>query len=180
MDEPELTTDVLHVAKVYPLGPAQPPIVLGGFATAAEARAEERRYWQWRAECARRFREDCERRQEQTRTEFVARVRARRAEARRRFETGIAADAVTLDRIVYWRREFPSLNGREREASRLLSRQREPRRRNVRTGSRRARAPASKADDDPDPPPDVTRLAVAAARLWAHVRRREARQRLAA
>ena len=58
-------------------------------------------------------------------------------------------------------------------------RQREPRRQNVRTSGKRARAPASKADDDP-PLPDVARLGVASTRLWAHVRRREARQRLVA
>lgn len=50
---------------------------------------------------------------------------------------------------------------------------------NRRTVRRRARAPTSRADDEPEPPPDVVRLAVASARLWAHVRRREAKQRLA-
>ena len=50
-------------------------------------------------------------------------------------------------------------------------------RRNVRTGPRRSRAPASSSEE---PEPDPIRLAAASARLWAHVRRREAHQRLAA
>jgi hypothetical protein len=59
-------------------------------------------------------------------------------------------------------------------------RQREPRRRNVRTSARRTRAPAaSKADDDP-PLPDVAQVARASVRCWARVKRREARQRIAA
>ena len=51
-------------------------------------------------------------------------------------------------------------------------------RRNVRTGSRKPRAPGSK-DDDP-PLADLVGLAAASSRLWALVRRREARQSVAA
>jgi hypothetical protein len=59
-----------------------------------------------------------------------------------------------------------------------VSRSREVRRRSVRSGPRRTRAPASRADDDP-PLPDLTRLARASARMWTRVRRREAKQRVA-
>ena len=60
-------------------------------------------------------------------------------------------------------------------------RPRAPRRRNVRTAPRRARAPASSsAGDLPDPPPPGgiwAYLALASARMVAHERRREARWR---
>jgi hypothetical protein len=64
-----------------------------------------------------------------------------------------------------------------------LARSREPRARRVRQGARSARTVGARGDpsssDDP-PPPDLVRLAAASGRLWAHVRRREARQRLVA
>jgi len=62
-------------------------------------------------------------------------------------------------------------------SARPHSSRRESRRRSVRSGPRKARAPGSQADEDPH---DLIRLKAASARLWAHVRRREARQRLVA
>ena len=58
------------------------------------------------------------------------------------------------------------------------SRPREPRRRSVRTAASGRGDPSSDSDDPPQP--DLARLSVASSRLWAHGRRREARQRLAA
>jgi hypothetical protein len=78
-----------------------------------------------------------------------------------------------------YRRKAHDLSARPREASHPLPRQRQPRRQNVRTSGRRARAPAS-SDDSSEPPPDLAQVAAASARLWAKVRRREARLRLAA
>jgi hypothetical protein len=66
-------------------------------------------------------------------------------------------------------RDIPSRLGRGQHV-------RHARRRGVRSGPRKARAPGSRGDDDPD---DLIRLAAASVRLWAHVRRREARLRLA-
>jgi hypothetical protein len=71
----------------------------------------------------------------------------------------------------------PVRQAKPRQPHEPRPRTREPRRRNVRAGSRKARAPGSQGDDEPD---DLIRLAAASGRLWAHVRRREARQRLAA
>ena len=75
----------------------------------------------------------------------------------------------------------------EKAARRPAPRSARPRRRNTRTGPRRARAPASSGDDpDSDPEPerrhsfDLGWLDVASARMWTRVRRREARRRLAA
>jgi hypothetical protein len=70
----------------------------------------------------------------------------------------------------------PVSQARPRQPHEPRPRTREPRRRSVRTGSRKARAPGSQGDD----PDDLIRLAAASVRLWAHVRRREARPRLAA
>jgi hypothetical protein len=54
------------------------------------------------------------------------------------------------------------------------NRARESRPRRARTAAR-----GSPSSSEPEPPPDLVRLAAASTRLWAHVRRREARQRLA-
>lgn len=58
---------------------------------------------------------------------------------------------------------------------------REPGRRSVRAGPKRARAPSRLGDDDPEPAPKpqpLTNLA-ASVRMWAHERRRLARRRYA-
>jgi hypothetical protein len=64
-----------------------------------------------------------------------------------------------------------------------VARSREPRSRTARPGTRKARTVGARGDpsssDDP-PLPDLVRLSAASGRLWAHVRRREARQRLVA
>ena len=60
------------------------------------------------------------------------------------------------------------------------ARSRAPRRRNVRTAARRARAPASRSSGDTDPEPSSRiwlDLAVASRRMLEHERRREARWR---
>jgi hypothetical protein len=104
-------------------------------------------------------------------------VKAEWEQGERRFQEDLRRMRLSVARHDALAARKPS--GKADPVARPPERQREPRRQNVRAGSRRARAPASKADDD-SPLPDVARLAVASTRLWAHVRRREAREKAAA
>ena len=163
------------VARIM-LHPGMPPFIEREFPTAQEARSYERAWWAAQDERRRRRREESLRKAERTRREFHARVVARHRKVEERLQRS-GLDVTCVDGFLYRRSEFRSLRRPVQlpRAARGVTRSR----RSVRTGPRRARAPASKADD-PGPRPDLAQLGAASKRLWAHVRRREARQRLAA
>jgi hypothetical protein len=146
------------------------------FATKDKAEAYLSATAHWFAEVRRQRREESEKRSQGQREEFIARVRARRSEARRRFRNG-AGDVVVIDRIPYSRRHFrlPS-----QPACLRLARQARRRKRSVVTRRARARSPGSSSDSEPEPELEVSVLAVVSARMWAHEQRRLARRRVAA
>jgi hypothetical protein len=156
-------------------------MVLGEFETPKEARACELAYWEWRRAIQARFAEECRRRSQQALKKFVSRNGERNDVARRRFRSGRAGAGTVIDGFIYWRREFPSVARSAGLAPRPAARQSPNRSR--RSASRRQRRTAA-ARGDPDsepepPPPDLAQLADASKRLWARVRRREARLRVA-
>jgi hypothetical protein len=148
--------------------------------TREEAEASLREWWGRRAATQRKWAEERKRESDRKRDEFVARVLAKRAKARAALKAG-GRGSVVVGGIVYFRREFRSL---DRE-SRSLARPRErrttgPRLQRASARTLPSRDPPSGSQGDDPPPPDLVRLAAASARLWAHLRRREARQRLTA
>ena len=151
-------------------------IILGVYELVEDARRHERWFLKKRAASSRRWREKRRRESERRRQDFHARVVARHRKARERLRRS-GCGVTRVDGFLYRRSEFRSLGCESRSLTRPRERRPESRRRSVRTGPRRARAPSSQGDDDPD---DLIRLAAASGRLWAHVRRREARQRVAA
>lgn len=159
------------------LHPGMPPFIEREFPTAEEAREYERAWWEEYERRRRRLRKERLRKAKRTRGEFHARVVARHRKAKERLERS-DLDVASVDGFLYRRSEFRSLR---RPVQPLRARRgREARStRSVRSRPRRPRAPAS-SSDDPEPSDDVVRLAVASMRLWAHVRRCEARQRIAA
>jgi hypothetical protein len=142
--------------------------------TREEAEANLREWRERLVDTQRKQAEERKRESDRKRDEFVARVLAKQAKARAALKEG-GRGSVVVDGTVYFRSEFRSLGREPCSAARPRDR-RATRRRRVRGGPRRARAPGSQGDD----PDDLIHLAAASRRLWAHVRRREARQRRAA
>jgi hypothetical protein len=147
--------------------------------TREEAEASLREWWERLVETQRKQAEERKRESDRKRDEFVARMLAKQARARAALKAG-GRGSVVVDGTVYFRREFRSL---DRE-SRSLARPRErratgPRLERASARARPSRDPPSGSQGDDPPLPDLVRLAAASGRLWAHVRRREARLRVA-
>jgi hypothetical protein len=142
------------VAAVYI--PGIGPRIIGRFPTEAEARSAEVAFCERDAEHHRQYRERCDRENARRTVELAKRIRARKLEARHRFQRS-RASVVVLDRITYHRDEFSVAKpgnaaivgiafhrGKSREAGGSARRS---------SSSRRGPPSRSGSDDDENDPP---------------------------